>query len=302
MFPPAVLPKSTINDISQSLHEHRYLQNQSYSRDCLPSAISIKQYYVQLKESKSNLDFDEVGVSVFSQNNEDGILLFIFSVIGMYSKRCIEIGCDLTGSTIGVPEGNSINLIANFNYDGLIIDIDPAKIGAIRHYFSQSLTTKHFHRPEHQEMPASYYSPVLVAQQVTSENVNDIFVAAGFTGDIDLLSIDVDGADLSIWKSVSVIKPRVVVLEINSRLPFDVVVIAGMTPASASVETFEYQSSFGSSLAAACIVAAESEYVFVGMNSTLINAFFIRKDVWNPRLCERKSSDYVGHRMSIFKK
>lgn len=212
MFPAATLPDAKAKEISQALHEHRYLQNVSYSRDSMPSAVAIKHYYVQLKESRSDLDFDEVGLGVFSQNNEDGILLFIFAVIGMASKRCVEIGCDLTGSTVGIPEGNSINLIANFGFDGLIVDIDATKIGAIRHYFSQSLTTKHFHVPVQAGSSALYYSPTLLAQKVTPENVNDILETAGFAGDIDLLSIDVDGADLSIWESVAVISPRVVIV------------------------------------------------------------------------------------------
>ena len=301
MFPAATLPDTTGKELSQALVESRYLQNPSYSRDSLPSAVAVKQYYLQLKESRSALDFDEVGVSVFSQNNEDGILLFIFAVIGMASKRSIEIGCDLTGSTIGIPEGNSVNLIMNFGFDGLIIDIDPGKTGPLRHYFSQALATKHFHAPARDGVSASYYTPALVAHEVTPGNVDELVRGAGFLGDIDLLSIDVDGADLAIWRAVTAVTPRVVIIEINSRLPFDVPVEAGTTAADAPVDSFEYQSSFGSSLAAVCAVGAEKGYVFVGMNSTLINAFFVRRDVWQPRLPERQCTDYTAHRMNPFR-
>jgi hypothetical protein len=291
--------KNTVLDtISKVAVESRYLQNQAYSRDFLPHALSVKQYYLQLKQISNGVDFEEIGLSIFSQNNEDGILLYLFSQIGMTSKRSIEIGCDLTGSTVGIPEGNSINLIVNFGFDGLIVDIDKSKTDAIRHFFAQCLSTKHFHRPASDTRPAGNYSPGIECRQVSADNINDIFAKAGFVGEVDLLSIDTDGADVKMWQSVDVVTPRIVMVEVNNRLPFDQPIYGSWSSSTAPSDSLAYQQSWGSSLAAACEVASEKGYIFAGMDLTLINAFFVRKDVWVPSLRERAISDYTRHRFN----
>jgi hypothetical protein len=179
------------------------------SRDQLADPISVKQYNLQLKQLTGPVDFDEVGVSIFSQNNEDGILLAIFSKLGMPIKRCVEIGCDLTHSTIGIPEGNSINLIVNFGFDGLIIDVDAEKTSAIRHFFANALATKHFHAPAPSLRDSHHFSPNLVTARVTTDNINELIGAIYFTGEIDLFSIDIDGEDIAVWQSMTACSPRV---------------------------------------------------------------------------------------------
>ena len=284
--------------LHESLFEHRRLQNRAFSRDNLPSALAVKQYYLQLKASKEPFDFDEIGLSVFSQNNEDGILMYIFSRIGMKSKRCIEIGCDLSASTVGIPEGNTINLITNFGFDGLIVDIDPAKAAAIRHFFAQSLSTKHLHAPAHMGVPARYFSPAIVNREVTIENINAVFQDAGFVGEVDLLSIDVDSADVLMWDAVEAVSPRLMMIEINARIPFEQVLYGQASQSQAPKDTLEYQASGGSSLAAACEVAAKKGYEFIGMDATVLNAFFLRRDVQTQDFPSRRPSDYTGHRFN----
>jgi hypothetical protein len=43
--------------------------------------------------------------------------------------------------------------------------------------------------------------------------VNDLVRDHGFEGEIDLLSIDIDGIDYYLWEALEVVSPRVVVLE-----------------------------------------------------------------------------------------
>lgn len=288
-------------DLERGALENRSRQNQLFSRDNLPSALAVKSYFQQLKAAGSPISFDDAGLSVFSQNNEDGILMYIFSLIGMTSRRSIEIGCDLSGSTIGIPEGNTINLIVNFAFDGLIVDIDPAKASAIRHFFARALTTQHHHAPSRNGVPAHFFSPAILAREVRVDNIDDVFRDGGFTGEIDLLSIDTDGEDVRMWLSVEAVSPRVVVIEVNPRIPFEDVVYGTWSQSSAAKDSLEYQSSMGSSLAAAYEVAGQKGYVFVGMDATLINAFFVRRDVWTAALPERRPENYTAHRMNPLK-
>jgi hypothetical protein len=55
----------------------------------------------------------ESGFRVFSQNDEDGILLRLFSHIGHTNRYVIEIGSNCSGSDVGIPENLSTNLIVN---------------------------------------------------------------------------------------------------------------------------------------------------------------------------------------------
>jgi hypothetical protein len=50
---------------------------------------------------------------------------------------------------------------------------------------------------------------------VTRENVNSLFHSAGMEGEIDFLSIDIDGNDYHVFQAIHVVQPRVVVLEHN---------------------------------------------------------------------------------------
>jgi len=62
--------------------------------------------------------FDEIGFRVLSQNDEDGILLYIFSLIGATNKKVVDIGCS------SIENSNTANLIINHGWIGLLIDYD----------------------------------------------------------------------------------------------------------------------------------------------------------------------------------
>jgi hypothetical protein len=51
---------------------------------------------------------------------------------------------------------------------------------------------------------------------ITADNVNEVFDAAGIPYDLDLLSIDIDGNDLWVWKALAY-RPRVVIIEYNPK-------------------------------------------------------------------------------------
>jgi hypothetical protein len=61
-------------------------------------------------------EFEEIGFNVFSQTYEDGILLYIFSIIGMTNRRCVDIGA------AGVDNSNVANLIINHGFSALLVD------------------------------------------------------------------------------------------------------------------------------------------------------------------------------------
>lgn len=80
------------------------------------SQRQLFHYYQDAKRNNTLPRLSDTGFRVFSQFEEDGKLLFIFSVIGMNNKTFVEIGSD-----DGI-NSNSANLVFNFGWHGLFID------------------------------------------------------------------------------------------------------------------------------------------------------------------------------------
>ncbi len=142
------------------------------------------------------LDLEGVECRAFSQNGEDGILLHLFGLIGVTNRRFAEIG---------VEDGrqcNTANLALNFGWSGVMIDRDPEGVASARAFYGSHAHTRETVR--------------VVESHVTRENVDDLLVEAGAEGEIDLLSIDIDGNDLWVWEAVRRTNPRVVVVEYNA--------------------------------------------------------------------------------------
>ncbi|MGB9041189.1 MAG: hypothetical protein WCC81_01810 [Pseudolabrys sp.] len=78
---------------------------------------------------------------------------------------------------------------------------------------------------------------VLSQNTVTAENINPLFEQAGVTGEIDLLSIDIDYNDYWIWKPITAVSPRVVVIEYNATLRPPMSLVVPYDPACGSVAT-----------------------------------------------------------------
>jgi hypothetical protein len=88
-------------------------------------------YYKDCVVNKSLPPLSETGFRVFSQFEEDGKLMFIFSVLGMKQKTFIEFGSD-----DGV-NSNSANLYFNFGWTGLFIDANQRSINRGKRFFSK---------------------------------------------------------------------------------------------------------------------------------------------------------------------
>ena len=200
------------------------------------------------------------GYKVYSQNDEDGIIGEIFRRIGAPSRTFVEFGVE-TG-----VECNSAKLLVE-GWRGLWIESNAASAGAIRREFAPFIA-------KHQ---------LAVKQsRVTAENINPLIGQGGFSGEVDLLSIDIDGNDYWVWKAIDVIDPRVVVIEYNATLrpPMAVVV-----PYRADAQ-WDGSNHYGASLEALVRLAATKNYRLVGCSIAGVNAFFVRADLCADRFLE----------------
>jgi len=149
----------------------------------------------------------DTGFRVYSQFEEDGILLYIFAAIGIEHKAFIDIG---SGDGIN---SNCANFAVNFGWNGLFIDGNPANIERGKTYYATNRDTW-------------AYPPTFVSAFIQRENINELIQNNGFAGEgIDLISIDIDGNDYWIWDNLSVVQPRVVIIETHIEFGMNSIVV-----------------------------------------------------------------------------
>ena len=194
----------------------------------------------------------------FSQTGEDGILLYLFSLVGTSNKKVVEI-CAGNG-----VECNAANLIINQGWSGLLVDGDERNTAVGRQFYAKCRDTL-------------FRTPTLATAWVTAENVNALVSDNGFDGDIDLLSLDLDGMDYWVWKALSCVRPRVVILEFNSRWGPERAVTLPYKP-DFRMDWNRHPWCCGASLAAFVSLGRERDYRLVGTNRLGSNAVFLRAD------------------------
>jgi len=195
------------------------------------------------------------GFKVWSQNDEDGILEEIFRRIGTASRSFVEFGVS------NGRECNTLKLLVE-GWQGLWMESSAADCDHIRRVFAARLGKGQLE---------------LLQTIVSPENVYALIAGArvASAGELDLLSIDIDGNDYHVLKAVAKLRARVVVIEYNGkyRPPMDVVL--PYDPA----HIWDGSDYSGSSLQAIANLAARLGYRLVGTSMIGINAFFVRRDL-----------------------
>ncbi len=214
-------------------------------------------YWRQLLESesrKSPLLPVLWGHKGHSQNEEDGIVLEIFSRIGISSRTFVEIG---VGNGI---ENNSLFWLKQ-GWRGAWIEGGADNSDFIRRMFAQAI-----------DRGVVHFRQALVS----AGNINELIDSTPFSGtEIDLLSIDIDGNDYYVFERLNSLNARVVVIEYNAKYPPP---IRWRIPYS-SEHVWDGSDWFGASLQSLCELFESRKYSLVGCNVTGSNAFFVRNDL-----------------------
>ncbi|MCP4171702.1 MAG: FkbM family methyltransferase [Fuerstiella sp.] len=238
--------------------------NRSSPIDAAAQTALWVNYKLLTDEARAKLSFRDVGWKAHSQTDEDGILLFLLATLGATTRRCVEI-CASDGR-----ECNTANLLLNHHFSALLVDGDPSHVEHGRLWYAQH--------------PSTYvHPPKFLCEWVTAENINSLLETNGYRGEIDVLSIDVDGVDYWLWKAIDIVQPRIVLIEFQCHLgperswtvPYKPDFRADQFPM-----TNGWLPSFaGASLPALTKLAEEKGYRLVGCNALGFNAFFVRNDL-----------------------
>jgi hypothetical protein len=113
---------------------------------------------------------------------------------------------------------------------------------------------------------------------IDANNIDQLLSANGFTGDVGLLSIDIDGNDYWVWERISVVNPVIVIAEYNSTFGSGHAVTVPYDPLFYRTKAHHSNLYWGASLKALDILAKKKGYVLVGSNSAGNNAYFVRVD------------------------
>ena len=199
------------------------------------------------------------GYKVWSQNDEDGILAEIFRRIGAgrpgQPGRFVEFGVS------DGRECNTLKLLVE-GWQGLWMESDAASCERIRRVFAAPLAEGRLELKE---------------TSVTAENIDGLIAGArvAAAGELDLLSIDIDGNDYHVLKAIRSVRPRVLVIEYNGKFPPPIDLVLPYNPA----HRWDGSDYAGNSLQAIANLAARRGYRLVGTNITGVNAFFVREDL-----------------------
>ncbi|HLH23439.1 MAG TPA: hypothetical protein VK066_13030 [Chloroflexota bacterium] len=221
--------------------------------------LSLGKLHATLVSNAQYASIQEAEFKVFSQFGEDGIIQYLIRHVPVPNTTFVEFGVE------DYREANTRFLLMSNNWRGLIIDAGTAHLEFLRRYNGDRLLWSH-------EIHA-------ISAFVTRANINDLIRRAGISGDIGLLSIDIDGNDYWIFDAIDVITPRIVVIEYNSTFGPELRITVPYKDDFNRLAAHHGRLYFGASLAALCDLAEAKGYAFVGSDSVGVNAFFVRKDV-----------------------
>ena len=204
------------------------------------------------KKYSSNLNqINEYEFKKTSQNNEDGIIEYIFKKLEITNCNFIEIGFDYY-------ENNSLNILKNAN-KGIYVDGSEEKVFILRNILKLLYPKKNIK---------------IINDLVDKNKINQIIETHFQNLDIDFLSIDVDGIDYYIFENLK-FNPKIICIEYNfwfgkkikCSVPYD------------DKFVWEMGSLYsGSSLSALNSLAKSKGYYLVALDSACVNAFFVRED------------------------
>jgi len=200
--------------------------------------------------------FRESEFRVFSQWGEDGIIQFLLRHVLIERPLFVEFGVE------DYMESNTRFLLTNNQWSGIVIDGSDENIKYI-------------------ERDPIYWAANFkaVSAFITKDNINDLIIKNGISGDIGILSVDIDGNDYWVWQAIESISPRIIICEYNSHFGSEAEVTIPYDPTFVRDSAHFSKIYYGASISALNSLAESKGYSLVASNSAGNNIFFVRKDL-----------------------
>ena len=243
--------------------------------------VSLVNQYKILSSMNKYSKFLDIGFKAYSQFDEDGILLYIFSLIGFTNRKVVEICCG-TGY-----ECNTANLIINHSCQGLLFDGNAFNIKTANDFFRMNQMT-------------ALIPPLCKQAWITKDNINKLIQNENFLGNIDLLSLDIDGNDYWVWEAIDKINPRVFICETCNFAPNDKAITIPYKEDFICSSPENFCDDFrGASSLAMIKLSKKKGYRLVGAHKHGFNLIFIREDIGQKYFPEVRIEDVSNNPWTI---
>ncbi|MBF0396218.1 MAG: hypothetical protein HQK78_05565 [Desulfobacterales bacterium] len=193
----------------------------------------------------------------YSQHGEDGILEYMLEKLPEKTGWCAEFG-----AWDGKTYSNTYHFISLYNFNGVMIEGNDNLFPVLQNNMS------------------SYSNCILINKMVSISGDNcldNILKETKIPVNFDLLSIDIDGDDYHVWKSLNDYLPSIVVIEINWLDKPEVIRVTHPDTPKIVIKDDTYEGLWGegASLLSMTILAEEKGYNLVAHIGT--NAIFVQK-------------------------
>ncbi len=224
--------------------------------------IIVNQHQANARQGlATHNDISEAGFRCYSQFEEDGIILYVLSMIGMKTKKVVEICC---GEGV---ECMATNLILNHGYQSYLFEGDENNVKSANAFFKS-------------KQDCMLVPPNIKHAWITRENINQQLKDIGASGEVDLFSLDIDGNDYHIWEAISEINPRLCVFETHDIIPGDLSLTIPYDPNFYAWNKTGAEMDFRSvSLLAMKKLSESKGYRLIGSHRHGFNVFFLRNDI-----------------------
>jgi hypothetical protein len=245
----------------------RVRENSAFDQRTSPTTkLAIAAFHAEwrARARKGDLLLPDLGIGarIFSQFEEDGLILYLDAVLELEQHTFVDIG-----AADGI-NSNCANLALNMGWHGLFIDGSPGLVARGRKFYQE--------HPDTQLWP-----PVFVEAFVTRENINQLILDAGFSGQIGFMSIDIDGNDYWVWEAVSAVDPAIVLIETHIEFGMRNIVVP-YDPEH--VYPGKHPDYFSASPVAMVRLADRKGYRLVGANRYGFNLIFVKRGLHENRV------------------
>jgi hypothetical protein len=219
------------------------------------------------------IDVTALSKGVYSQGAEEAMLDRVFELVAPRRKFAVEFG-----ASDGLRNSNTARLLREKGWSGVLIEASDYRFAKLREHYRDVPTAR------------------LVQAAVQPENVERIFREAGVPEDLDLLSIDIDGNDYWVWRSLESHRPQIVVIEYNPYYAPPERWVMKFNPEHA----WDGSTYYGASLESLCRLGKEKGYELVACDRQGNNAFFVERSLYE-RFNLEDNSPQVLYRPAMYK-
>ena len=138
-----------------------------------------------------------------SQHGENGVIDAVFGAIGVRSRTCVEFGA------YDLEAYSNIYPLWTAGWRALLIEGD-----LVRH---AKLCADYRAHPQHADTRVEIENRFVA--ESGPDSLDHILEEHGFPTDVDLVSIDIDGRELQVWRGLQRFRPRQVIVEYNPTIP-----------------------------------------------------------------------------------